>query len=152
MRFVETDGGRVSAGYKGFTGDCVVRSIAIATGVPYEQVYKDLHALTKAHRPTMAHLTLKHGPVQANRRASPRYGVWPKVYKAYLWTLGWEWTPTMGIGTGCQVHLKDGELPMGNLVVRLSKHVTAVIDGVIHDNHDPSRGGTRCVYGYFEKG
>jgi hypothetical protein len=26
-----------------------------------------------------------------------------------------------------------------------------VIDGVIHDTFDPSRGGTRCVYGYWIK-
>jgi hypothetical protein len=26
-----------------------------------------------------------------------------------------------------------------------------VIDGVIHDTHDCSRGGTRCVYGYWRK-
>jgi hypothetical protein len=24
-----------------------------------------------------------------------------------------------------------------------------VIDGVIHDTHDCSRNGTRCVYGYY---
>ena len=33
------DGGRSAAGYKGKTGDCVVRSIAIATGLPYQQIY-----------------------------------------------------------------------------------------------------------------
>ena len=29
--------------------------------------------------------------------------------------------------------------------------MVCVIDGVIHDNHNPSRGGTRCVYGYYQK-
>jgi hypothetical protein len=24
-----------------------------------------------------------------------------------------------------------------------------VIDGVLHDTHDCTRGGTRCVYGYW---
>ena len=32
---------------------------------------------------------------------------------------------------------------------RLSGHLAAVIDGVVHDIHDCSRDGTRCVYGYF---
>lgn len=36
-------------------------------------------------------------------------------------------------------------------VVRLSKHFTAVIDGVVHDTHDPSRDGTRCVYGIWRE-
>jgi hypothetical protein len=49
----------------------------------------------------------------------------------------------------CKVHLRDGELPMGRLVVSLSRYYAAVIDGVIHDTHDPSRDGTRCVYGYW---
>ncbi len=57
----------------------------------------------------------------------------------------------MAIGSGCTVHLRIGELPAGRLVVSLSKHMTAVIDGVIHDTYDPSRGGTRCVYGYWRE-
>jgi len=35
--------------------------------------------------------------------------------------------------------------------VKVSKHLTAVIDGVMYDTHDPSRGGSRCVYGYYLK-
>jgi hypothetical protein len=51
-----------------------------------------------------------------------------------------------------RVHLKAAELPRGRLIVRCSKHTTAVIDRIIHDTYDPSRNGTRCVYGYFTKG
>lgn len=47
------------------------------------------------------------------------------------------------------MHLRASELPAGRLIVAVSKHLTCVIDGVIYDTHDPSRGGTRCVYGYF---
>lgn len=42
------------------------------------------------------------------------------------------------------------ELPSGRLIVAVSRHLCAVIDGVIHDTFDPSRDGTRCVYGYFQ--
>ena len=35
------DGGRAAAGYKGQAGDCVVRSIAIATGMNYQKVYDE---------------------------------------------------------------------------------------------------------------
>jgi len=31
------DGGRAAAGYKGKAGDCVVRSIAIVTNLPYQK-------------------------------------------------------------------------------------------------------------------
>lgn len=57
----------------------------------------------------------------------------------------------MKVGTGCRVHLRDGELPEGRLIVRVSGHLVAVINSVIHDTHDPSREGTRCVYGYFRE-
>ena len=30
-----------------------------------------------------------------------------------------------------------------------SKHCTAWIDGECHDTYDPTRDGTRCVYGYW---
>ena len=63
--------------------------------------------------------------------------------------LGFVWTPTMAIGQGCTVHLRADELPKGNLIVSVSSHFVAMIDGVIHDTHDPSRQGTRCVYGYW---
>jgi len=55
----------------------------------------------------------------------------------------------MSIGSGTKVHLRAEDLPTGRIVVQASKHVVAVIDGVMHDTHDPSRDGTRCVYGYW---
>src|SRR5580658_9694624 len=51
----------------------------------------------------------------------------------------------MEIGSGCKAHLRADELPKGRLIVSVSGHLTAVIDGVIHDTHEPSRRGTRCV-------
>jgi len=45
----------------------------------------------------------------------------------------------MTIGSGCRVHLTDGELPSGRLVAALSKHYTAVLDGVVHDTYNPQR-------------
>jgi len=65
--------------------------------------------------------------------------------------LGFEWKPTMNIGQGCKVHLRADELPCGNIIVNVSKHFAAVIDGVLHDTYDCSREGTRCVYGYYKR-
>jgi hypothetical protein len=56
----------------------------------------------------------------------------------------------MQVGSGCTVHLREDELPSGTLIVAVSRHLTVVKDGVIYDNHDPSRDGTRCVYGYWK--
>ncbi len=139
MKFQFDDGGRAAAGYKGTPGDCACRSIAIATGKPYQEVYDSLNALAKFER---------RGK-KKRHISSARNGVYRQTIRRYMASLGWQWRPTMKIGSGCKVHLRDGELPGGRLVVSLSKHATAVIDGVVHDIHDPSREGMRCVYGYF---
>jgi hypothetical protein len=137
--WVSDDGGRAAAGYKGHTGDCVTRAVAIATRRPYREVYDALNGLAQRERPR-----------PGRRRSSARAGVNRPTTARYLAGLGWRWTPTMGIGTGCRVHLRVDELPPGRLIAKCSRHVVAVVDGVVHDTSDPSRGGTRCVYGYWQ--
>jgi hypothetical protein len=139
--FVFDDGGRVAAGFKGSAGDCVCRSIAIAAELPYLTVYQQLNGLAQSERITK----------RRRSRSSARNGVYKDTIKRYMAALGWTWVPTMHIGQGCTVHLRADELPAGRLLVSLSKHITVVIDGVIHDTHDCSRGGTRCVYGYWRR-
>ena len=137
MKVVIDDGGRSAAGYEGQARDCVCRSIAIASGKPYAEVYAALNALAKSER------------ARKGGRSSARTGVHRDTAHRYLEGLGFSWVPTMAIGTGCRVHLREDELPPGRLVISLSRHCTAVIDGVVYDTHDPARGGTRCVYGYW---
>jgi len=84
-------------------------------------------------------------------KSNSRTGVFRVTYEKYLKSLGYTWIPTMGIGTGCRVHVRPDELPKGRLILRVSEHITAMIDGVINDTYDCSRKGTRCVYGYFIK-
>ena len=58
----------------------------------------------------------------------------------------------MGIGTGCQVHVRKSELPeKGAYILNLSGHLTCWKNGELYDTYDCSRGGTRCVYGYWRK-
>ena len=68
-----------------------------------------------------------------------------------LTDLGWKWIPTMSIGSGCQVHLNEKELPNGILIISVSKHLTCVKDKKLYDTYDCTREGTRCVYGYYVK-
>ena len=142
------DGGRAAAGYKGRAGDCAVRSIAIVTGLPYQKVYNDLFKANKEFRNT-SRTKLARSLKQKND--SPRSGTHRVVLKKYLAQLGFKWTPTMFVGQGCKVHLKKKELPSGTLLVSCSKHITVVKEGILHDTHDCSRNGTRCVYGYWTK-
>jgi len=135
------DGGRQDAGFKGSTGDCVTRSIAIVTGKPYKEVYDALNQLSES----------EYLGKRMKRNSNARTGVHRKTYQKYLESLGYQWIPTMQIGQGCKTHLRSDELPAGRLIIRVTKHITAMIDGVINDTYDCSREGTRCVYGYFVK-
>lgn len=144
IQYQYNDGGRKAAGFKGDAGDCVTRSICIAAGLPYKQVYDDLANGNATQRKSKR--TKKQG-----RTASHGINTGRRWFKAYMERLGFTWVPTMHIGQGCKVHLKAGELPMGRLVVNVSNHMVAVIDGVINDTFDCSRSGKRCVYGYYIK-
>tara|TARA_B100001113_G_scaffold265939_1_gene220804 strand:- start:9326 stop:9769 length:444 start_codon:yes stop_codon:yes gene_type:complete len=142
--YIFNDGGRSKFGYKGQTGDCVTRAIAIASGKPYKEVY-DAMANGNANQRLS-----KHDNKSSGRRTA-RNGIYTnrKWFKDYMKSIGFKWEPTMGIGTGCKVHLRADELPKGKIICSVSRHYVAVIDGVINDIYDCSRGGTRCVYGYW---
>ena len=152
MAWVRHDGGRADAGRRGTGGDCVTRAIAIATGQPYEVVYAALKDAALTERPR-----------KGRKRSSVANGVKHATIRRFMANLGWTWVPTMDIGTGTTVTLCEDDLPMGRLIVSVSKHLTCVIDRVIHDTGDPQRGAIvsepgkpdriarRCVYGYFHK-
>lgn len=144
--FQYNDGGRAAAGFKGSADDCVCRAIAIASGRSYQEVYDAINEAGKAEQ----HVRGKVGRQFARGKgSSARTGVIKRTTRALLASMGWHWVPIMGIGTGCTVHLRADELPKGRIIVALSRHMAAVVDGVLHDTHDCSRDGTRCVYGYW---
>jgi len=126
------DGGRRLAGYKGKTGDCVTRAIAIVTGYPYKSVYDIVdHA----------------GKESGYKNNSASKGVNGYVTDALMDAFGGTFH-SLPKGT----YLKDGMLPQGRVVVLLEEHVLAVIDGVAYDNHEnPYR---QEIFGYwtFPKG
>lgn len=159
ITFVKDDGGRAAAGFKGDTGDCVTRAIAIAAQLPYREVYDAL-----SHGQKNQSITKRY----KRRKVSARNGVSVKRkwFKDYMQSIGFEWVPTMTIGSGCRVHLTEAELPEGRLVVSVAKHYTAVVDGVLRDTWDCSWTwkerhddeddpikiqGKKCVYGYWIK-
>jgi hypothetical protein len=146
QQFIYNDGGRKNAGYRGSTGDCVTRAIAIASERPYKEVYDRLALGNATQRQSKYHKAK-----DKVKTASMGINVTRQWFKDYMKELGFTWVATMQIGSGCKVHLKADELPMGRLIVNVSKHMTTMIDGVIHDIYNPDRNGTRCVYGYFIK-
>lgn len=135
------DGGRALAGIKGSGGDCAARALAIAVQLPYLHCVDLINQFAKTERKGKRKRGISSG----------RHGVYMRTFKTVMRHLGWTWVPTMQIGSGCKVHLRPEELPPGRIIVNLSRHFAAVIDGVLHDTYDCSRGGTRCVYGYWAK-
>ena len=154
MEWVYDDGGRADAGFKGKTDDCVCRAISIATERPYKEVYDMINEYGKKERLSK----------RRKSKSSARTGVYIKTTRKILEDIGWKWVPTMKVGQGCKVHLVENELPKGRIIASVSKHLVAIIDGVIHDTYNPSDRGTtidqygnditsdRCVYGYYVKG
>ena len=120
--------------------NCVLRAVSVAACVPYAEVKAAIDARARRERPR-----------QGVKRSSANSGVFTNRawFKEYMRSLGFEWTATMSVGSGCRVHLCRDELPAGRLVCMVSRHAVAVVDGVLFDNHDSRRGGTRCVYGYW---
>jgi len=140
LDFAYDDGGRQEAGYIGYTGDCACRAVAIALQRPYQEIYRELSSYAQLERPR-----------GRGRRSHARTGYHARTLRKYLADHGWNWHPTMQVGQGCQTHLRANELPRGRLITQVSKHYVAVIDGTMHDISDPSRNGTRCVYGYWSQ-
>lgn len=147
MRWQYNDGGRKAAGFKGDTGDCVVRAISIGNPeLDYLDVYNELHARNKQFA-TGRSMAAK----RVAKNSSVRAGIFKKVYEPYLFELGWIWEALMGIGTGCTTHMKEDELPNDTVIVRLSSHIACVDYGVLQDTYNCSRDGTRCVYGIWRR-
>lgn len=140
MDFNYNDGGR-SKYFKGLTGDCVCRAIAIANDMDYMETYNLINEYAKKER------------IGKRKRgiSNAKTGVYKTTIRKLLKDLGWEWVPTMTIGSGCNTHLKKDELPNETIIVNVSKHTVCVKNGIINDTFDCSRGGTRCVYGYYIK-
>ena len=151
-KIIINDGGRADAGFKGSTGDCVVRAIAIASGQPYQKVYDTLFEMNKEFANKSRSRAAKR--VKASG-GTPRNGNFHHTYHPYILSLGFEWIPTMKVGQGVTHHVRADELPIGTLILRVSKHLCAFINykdyGELHDTYDCSRDGTRAVYGYYKK-
>lgn len=133
MEYIYDDGGR-SLYFKGKTGDCVCRSIAIAMGMDYKVIYNHIFSMMGE---------------------SPRNGVNTRTakFKKVMESLGFRWVATSGIGSHRAVHLVKGELPEGRLVCSMAGHYTAVVNNEVRDIFDPRMNDMfefRKVYGYWK--
>lgn len=135
MRLNITDGGRIDAGFKGKTGDCVTRAIVIANGLKYRETYKALCALCT---------TMTGGLETSVRKGCPS-----PVAHEFLKRLGWETVLTPG------QYLKD--IPRtGTFIAALARHDVCVIDGTLQDSWDSriskrTKCGSPKMLGYYRQ-
>lgn len=157
MEFVYSDGGRSKYFKAENVGDCVCRAICNATGKDYKEVYNRLKELAKLE--TQKQIDKYRG----GKRSSVRDGVKKETFKKYLDEIGWIHVSTTSIGSrDRKLKLCKEDLPSGNLIVQISKHLTNVKDGVIYDTYNCSQkmyydsdgelqiNNERCVYGYWK--
>ena len=136
MRFKTDDGGRREAGWKGKNaGDCAPRAIAIALGLQYRDVRSALDRLTKE-------MTGGFDTTTNNGTTAP-------VYHRFLTSKGWSPVLTKG------AYLKDIPKDGAHIAV-LSGHVTAVLNGTVHDAWDSrlcrrTKCGSPKLLGYYTR-
>ncbi len=130
MELIWNDGGRAASGFVGLAGDCVTRSIAIATGTSYRDVYRNLRSASES---------------------SPRDGVFTNVAALHLKRLGWQHHLCDGKPFG------SDSLPKGVVVTHLqsdrrrSGHFCTVIDHVVHDTWNPTDDEDYFVQSYWTR-
>tara|TARA_Y100000817_G_scaffold78551_1_gene60477 strand:- start:633 stop:1124 length:492 start_codon:yes stop_codon:yes gene_type:complete len=127
--FKYNDGGR-SQYFKGKNaGDCVVRAIAIALELDYKTCYDELASLNKE---TEGKKTARGGTHKAN-------------YEKFLKRHGWVWHSAPKL-EGRKARYYD--MPNGRIIMRMARHLSALVEQEIHDTWDCSY---KMVYGYYAK-
>lgn len=150
VKYVYHDGGRAAAGFKGKrASDCVARAIAIATGLPYREVYDRLAEGNQTQR-----VTKRVSKRRAGRRtASEGINTDRKWFNDYMSELGFEWYTFTEIGRPSRIRLTDDEslalIPKGKVILSMRGHVAALIDGVLYDAFNSSTQMSDVVYGYW---
>ena len=124
LTYHETDGGRAQHGYRGENNDCVVKSIAIATGIPYPEV----HAALKARG-------------RVNGRGTKGYTFMPFLNSPpYV-------KPIVITPETCRVFSFFQANPKGTFLVIVPKHMTVIKAGVCLDEFPP-KPKQRVQYAY----
>ena len=119
--FIRDDGGRQDAGYKGATGDCVVRSLAIMSDRGYKECYDACASANK----------LFSGNPKATRSA--RQGVNENAWHYVFSYLGFEDT---GVKASDELTITEAYQRFGDCVVEIPRHLLAVKGGCVVDAWD----------------
>lgn len=145
-KWVVDDGGREAEGLppvlEDSRGDCVVRAIAIATGLGYRNVKDLVNGIGRAS-PAWYDSPYRRG-TQLHREADD--GVSIEVCRRVLenelrWTRHYPDWPSR--------RFVLRRFPMGRVVVSCRRHLAAVVDGRLHDTWDSTKGQRALILSYW---
>lgn len=137
--FKENDGGRskwfdCTLKKNRDIGDCVIRTIAIATEIPYGVVWNELFDRAKS----IGHL--------------PNTVI---VYGEYLKELGWVKHPPLRYGRNKKFRIRqlidkayEERTPIKSMIIHTSGHLTALVNNKINDTWDCS---SYCMNSWYTK-
>ena len=127
------DGGRRDAGYKGDTGDCVVRAIAIVTGKPYKEVYRVMATEMKAHGYTASGNAYA---TSEKKLKTPRKRGQLTVRKVQDKVKGMFGFKKVSLSRGVRPTFEEAHREYGDCLASTTKHVVALKDGALRDTWD----------------
>ena len=127
------DGGREAAGYRGRTGDCVVRAIAVCARQDYRAVYLTMAEHMK--RNGYAASGNAYAIRERTRRAPRRKGqiTVRRVQDHVLELYGFR---KVRLPAGARPTFTEAHQRYGDFIVGTTKHVAAVVDGALRDTFD----------------
>ncbi len=127
------DGGRASAGYRGKTGDCVVRAIAICAREDYRAVYETMAEHMKLNG--FAASGNASATRERSRKAPRRRGqlsarrVQDRVLEAYGFR-------KVRRPAGTRPTYTEAHLRYGDCIVGTTRHMAAIVGGALRDTFD----------------
>ena len=127
------DGGRRAAGYRGRTGDCIVRAIAICTGQDYRAIYLTMAEQMKRNGYTASGNA--YATSERNRRAPRRRGQLnaKRVQNHVLELHGFR---KVRLPAGARPTFTEAHRRYGDCIVGTTKHMAAIVDGALRDTWD----------------
>lgn len=140
MKHIKTDGGYSESGCPRASGDCATRSISIFTEIPYKEIWRELTIRKKKYYATFN--------LNKALRTDARESMPVNVSDNFVGELGF-----IKISTEHgSVHLNDFENRKGTFLVRIRRHITVIINGVIHDSYNCANQSSRKtqVLAYWE--
>ena len=129
LKYKFDDGGRDQY-FEGNAGDCVVRSIAIATNSDYKLIYDTLFNKAKDY------INNHNNKISRRMNPSPRDGTNKVIYEEYLLTKGWKYISLIKFGSKDRTRI-DQLTHLNNIIIHvMPSHLVCMKKGIIHDNWD----------------